>query len=151
MKQKNKSITVLMLGILVFTMMAVNSFAQNQRRLFVADTGVRNLGPNQKMRVIVTPNSDDTTIRVRFRRCYYIEQNGIFSVNSTQISPFISIPSNEAGYFDTFGTGSAAVRFRIGSISSNLVVTLQLIDTSTGEIVWADEIVTEQDIWTTDR
>jgi hypothetical protein len=149
MKQKTNLLMAALLGGLIITLLSADSFAQNQRRQFVADTGVINLGPNQKLRVTVTPAADNLTLRVRFRRCLYIEQDGFFMVDSTQISPVMMLASNEARFFDTFAAGAAAVRFRIGSNSPDIVVTSQLIDTSTGEIVWQDEVVQEQDIWAT--
>lgn len=150
MKQKTNFLIAVMFVVLIITLMSVNCFAQNQRRQFVADTGVINLGANQKLRVTVTPSADNLSLRVRFRRCQYVEQDGMFIANSTQISPIMMLSSNQARFFDTFGTGVAAVRFRIGSNSPDIVVTFQLIDTSTGEVIWADEaIVSEEDIWAT--
>jgi PBP1b-binding outer membrane lipoprotein LpoB len=63
----------------------------------------------------------------------------------------MSLPSNQARFFDIGAElGVAAVRARVGSNRPDLVVTFQLIDTSTGEIVWADEaLVKEQDVWAT--
>ncbi|HVE58013.1 MAG TPA: hypothetical protein VNB22_14375 [Pyrinomonadaceae bacterium] len=151
MKQKTNFLIAPMLVFSIILLTSLNSFAQNQRRQFVADTGVINLGPNQKLRVIVTPSADNLSLRVRFRRCQYIEQDGIFIVNSTQIGPIMTLLSNQARFFDTYQTPDvSAVRFRIGSNSPNIVVTSQLVDTSTGEITWADEVVvSEQDVWAT--
>jgi hypothetical protein len=125
--------------------------AAQQRKFFVADSGVRNLGANQKLRVIAATASDNQSFGIRFRRCTFVEQNGVLAFNSGQISPIMMLPSNEARFFDIFPeAGISAVRARVGSNRADFVVTLQLIDTSTGEIVWADEaVVTEQDVWAT--
>lgn len=149
MEQGFKLLRRIVLVALVISVLSMSSIAQNQRRQFVADMGVFNLGQNQKMRVTVTSSSDNTSVLVRVRRCQYIEQNGGFLVTSSQISPITQIPANEAKFFDIFASDEiGAFRFRVASNSPKFVVTSQLIDTSTGEIVWADEVmVSEQDLW----
>ena len=146
MKQKTNLSTAAMLGFFIITLLTVNSFAQNRQRLFGADTGVRHLGQNQKLRVIVTPASSDKPAHIRVRRCLYIEQDGVFVVNSTEISPVITIAPNEARFFDIFGNGAAAIRFRVGSTSPDIVVTFQLVDTSTGEIIWESFTGSDEEI-----
>ncbi len=109
--------------------------AQQQNKIFVADSGVVTLGQNQKLRVIVTTASDNQTIPIKFRRCTFTQQNGIFTVNSSQISPVMMLASNEARFFDIFPeTLTPAVRARVGSRRSDFVVTFQIIDVTTGEI-----------------
>src|SRR5688572_21939147 len=73
-----------------------------QRRLFVADSGVVTLGQNQKLRVIVATVSDNQTIPIKFRRCTFTQQNGVFTANSSQVSPVMMLASNEARFFDIF-------------------------------------------------
>jgi PBP1b-binding outer membrane lipoprotein LpoB len=95
--------------------------------------------------VTAATKSDNQTIGIRFRRCAYVEQNGILAVNSTQISPVMMLPSNEARFFDIFtDIGVSAVRARVGSYRADFVVTFQLIDTSTGEVVWADKAIVDE-------
>lgn len=142
----------MLIGFLIVTVTTVDSFAQNRPRQFVADSGVISLEQNQKLRLTIATASDNQAFDIRFRRCTYAQQDGIFVVNSTQISPLLRLASNEARFLDVFPTaGSMAVRARVGSRNPNIVVTFQLVDTSTGEIAWADEaIVAEQDVWATD-
>lgn len=147
MKQKIGFLAAALLALLIITLTSANSFGQSPRRQFVADTGIMTPGSSQKLRVTVTSASDTQAIRVRFRRCLFSELGGAYTLESTLISSILPIPSNEARFFDTFGTG-AAMRLRIGSPTPNIVVTFQLIDTSTGEIEWASEaVIKEQDVW----
>ena len=109
--------------------------AQQQNKIFVADSGAVTLGLYQKLRVIVTTASDNQTIPIKFRRCTFTQQNGIFTVNSSQISPVMMLASNEARFFDIFDEdGVWAVRARVGSRRSDFVVTFQIIDVRTDEI-----------------
>jgi len=153
MKRKIILSIALAVGAVLISLTAFNSpVAAQQRKFFAADSGVRNLGANQKLRVTVATASDTQGFGIRFRRCAYLEQQaGLLTVSSSQISPVMMLAPNEARFFDIFPeSGVAAVRARVGANRPDFVVTLQLIDTSTGEIVWADEaVVTEQDVWAT--
>ena len=145
-------LSIALAGAVLISLTAFNSpVAAQQRKFFVADSGVRILGANQKLRVIAATASDNQSLGIRFRRCAFVEQNGAFVVDSSQISPIMSLPSNQAKFFDIFTEiGVSAVRARVGSNRADFVVTFQLIDTSTGEITWADEaVVAEQDVWAT--
>ena len=120
-----------------------------QNRLFVADSGVVTLGQNQKLRVIVTTASDNQTIPIKFRRCTFTQQNGIFTVNTSQISPVMMLASNEARFFDIFPEITIpAVRARVGSRRPDFVVTFQIIDVTTGEIQsYVNAGITGMDDW----
>ena len=145
-------LSIALVGAVLISLTAFNSpVAAQQRKFFVADSGVRNIGANQKLRVIAATTSDNLNIGIRFRRCNFVEQNGVLAFSSGQISPILMLPSTEARFFDIFPeAGVSAFRARIGANRPDFIVTLQLIDTSTGEIVWADEaVVTEQDVWAT--
>ena len=149
MKQKTNRMIVWTLVLLSITLITLNSSAQNRNKQFVADTGVITLKPNHTLRLMVTPGSDDQTYRIRFRRCQYTENGGVFVVSSSPIGPIILLPPNEARSFDTTGQGSGpSVRVRVASNNSNFVATFHVIDTDTGEIIWeVNGVVTEQDVW----
>ncbi len=151
MRQGTDRLIFSMMVLMSIALLTVDASAQNRNRHFVADSGVISLKPHQTLRVTVTPASDNQTYRIRFRRCLFTEQDNVFVVNSSQISPIILLPPTEARSFDTSGQGSGpSVRVRAASNNPNVVVTFQLIDTSTGEINWLmNGIVTEQDIWAT--
>ena len=148
---KRKIILSIALAVLVSLTGFSSPVAAQQRKFYAADSGVRNLGANQKLRVTVATASDNQGFGIRFRRCSYIEQSGLLTVSSSQISAIMPLAPNEARFFDVFtDLNVSAVRVRIGANRPDFVVTLQLIDTSTGEIVWADEaVVKEVDIWAT--
>jgi hypothetical protein len=136
MKRKTNLLMAATFGLLFIALLNADSFAQNRQKQFGADTGVRQLGPNQKLRVIITPASDVNPARIRVRRCLYTEQTGVLMVSSSEVGPIITIAPGEARFFDVFGTGAAAIRFRVASPTPDIVVTFQLIDTSTGEVIW---------------
>ena len=145
-------LSIALFSAVLISLTAFNSpVAAQQRKFFVADSGVRILGANQKLRVIAATTSDNQSLGIRFRRCTFVEQNGVLAFSSGQISSVLMLPSNEARFFDIFPeAGVSAFRARVGANRPDFVVTLQLIDTSTGEITWANEVVVkEQDVWAT--
>jgi hypothetical protein len=131
-------LSIALVSAVLISLTAFNSpVAAQQGKFFVADSGVRNLGANQKLRVIAATTSDTQSIGIKFRRCTFVEQNGILAVNSSQISPVMMLLPSEARFFDIFPeAGISAVRARIGSDRPDFIVTLQLIDTLTGWVIW---------------
>ena len=125
----------LVLSVLTIFNLAAN--AQQQSKIYVADSGVVMLGPNQKLRAVVATANDDQVVPVKVRRCLFAAaDDGSLSVVSGNISPYKALTSNEALFFDVFGGNSsiAAVRLRVGSKKPGIVVTFQIINTVSGEI-----------------
>lgn len=149
MKKKSKLLIVFAMNLLLVLSMSFDAAGQRRVRQYVADSGIVTLAMNQKLRVAVSPKSDNETIRFRIRRCTFTSpSNGVLAVNSSEISPFMTLPPTEGRFFDIF-VELSAVRFRVGSNSPNMIVTYQVINTTTGEVVssWIDGGISAEDDW----
>ena len=111
--------------------------AQNQVRV-VADTGVVTLGPDQILRITVSPCSGNDTIAVRFRQMTYMQSvcsDGVCKSTLTaqnNSTPLLLMP-NEAASYDLGDTATHQVRGIVSSNRRNLRVTAAIIDTVNGE------------------
>jgi hypothetical protein len=91
---------------LVFSVVLLSMTALAQGGLKpVADTGMVTLGPNQVLRITIAAGNGDDSIRVRFRRMGYIEQDNIYRVASTSTSTTIALTSGEATSTDLSNPG----------------------------------------------
>lgn len=143
MKIKMTLPRMLAIGILLGLMISISPAQPKQR--FFADTGIISPGPNETIRITVATGSSNDTITVRFRETDYMKgpcnPDGVckYTVKSEKTtSPFMLAPGEGASLDltceDPFP--AAFARGMVLSNSPNLQVTVQLIDTSTGEIVW---------------
>lgn len=150
MRRKSILSIALVVGAVLISLVSFNSTVSAQQgSFFVADSGVITLGPNQKLRVIATTASDNQSIAIKFRRCTLVQQTGVFTVDSSQISQVMLIAPNQARFFDVVPDASgAAIRARVGSKRADFVVTFQIINITTGEIQsYTNGGVEHEDSW----
>lgn len=141
MKSKSNLLIALLLSFLVITLMNVETSAQ-RRRLAVADSGFIPLAANHKLVVTVAPKFDNDTIQVRFRLCAAYGGGGPISgirtlmVNTVQISPFMPLSSDQVRSFEVTPNAMLEMaRVRVYSDSLDMKVTMQIVNTTTGEVV----------------
>ena len=135
---KRKTIA-LVVSVILLSLASSDSAAQPQQRMrCTADTGVITLGPNQKLRVVVTGTGGNDAITVRFRRMQYAQGacNGgvckLGSVTDLILDP-VTLMAGEAAFIDIPQGGFAGVRAVVQSSLRNVRVTAAIIDTVTGE------------------
>ena len=112
---------------------------QQPSRFFAFDTGLLTPGAGQILRVTVVGTGGNDTIRIRFHRMQYMaagcNPDGVCrqakQLDST--SPLLLLNANEAASIDSPGDGSG-VRVRVESNSREASVTVQTIDTATGQV-----------------
>ena len=129
----------LVVSVILVSLTSFDSSAQPQQRLrCTADTGVVTLGPNQKLRVVVTGMGGNDALTVRFRRMQYAQGacNGgvckLSSVTDLILDP-VTLMAGEAAFTDITQDGFAGVRAVVRSNLRNVRVTAAIIDTVTGE------------------
>jgi hypothetical protein len=138
MKRRITLSIVLALSIVLVSLTSSDSRAgaQNQLRV-IADTGMIKLGPNQILRITVSPCSGNDTIVVRFRRMTYMQSvcsDGVCKSTMTaqnNSTPLLLMP-NEAASYDIDATATHEVRGSVSSNRRNVLVTAAIIDTVTG-------------------
>lgn len=139
MTRKSSLIIVLLLGFLVITLMNVEASAQ-RRRQAVADSGFIPLAANHKLIVTVATKFDNDTIQVRFRLCAAYGGGGVgirtLMVNTVQISPIMPLSSDQVRSFEVTPNAMLEMaRVRVYSDSLDMKVTMQIVNTTTGEVV----------------
>ena len=139
MKRRIALSLALALSAVLVSLASSDSTAQPQQRLrCTADTGVFTLGPNQKLRVVVTGMGGNDALTVRFRRMQYAQGacNGgvckLGSVTDLILDP-VTLMAGEAAFIDIPQGGFAGVRAAVRSSLRNVRVTAAIIDTVTGE------------------
>ena len=127
--------------ILVSTIISMSTsitVAQTKKqKTFTFDTGILTLGPNQMLRIVTNNNDPDEAYSATVKRMSYLVISEQDSVRYRLISQDTSGPIlREAaeGFSIDVGT-SEAVRVLISSTSPNLRTTVQLVDTTTGNII----------------
>lgn len=142
---KNRILIALAVGILL----SLTSFAipaQKEapaRRLFVAETGIVPLGPNQVLRLTCVNRTGNASTTIRFRRLEYAQgpcNSGVCtyaSVTDLILDPLQLMPG-EGATLEIPNTG-AAVRGIVSSSRQDLVVVCVVFDTSTQRITDAYE------------
>ena len=130
----------LMLGFVMLSQMSSDSttIAQQGGRRSVTDTGMLTLGPNEVLRLTVSPKDGTSGSVVRFRRIEYSPGNcnggGCKHVPTSQTtSDPITLNRGEAATFDIPNT-AAAVRGVVLSSSPTVEVRGIVFDTSTQRI-----------------
>ena len=138
--KRNMTLSIaLALSVLVSLVSLPAAARSQQRQRCTADTGVITLGPNQKLRVVVTGMGGNDAITVRFRRMEYTQDacgGGVCKlvVASQSTSAPITLMPGEAASVDITPTpGSSGVRAVVVSNRRNVRVTAAIIDTITGE------------------
>ena len=126
------AIIILMLGL------SIGASAQTGEGVYFYDTGIVALGPNQKLRITVNGGSGNDAITVRFRQMSYTQGTCNGSVcklvlSSLTASDSITLTTGEAAFYFILTTGDA-VRAVVSSSSPNARVTVQIINTNTGEV-----------------
>jgi len=147
MKLKNKIIAMLGLSLLL-SLMSSGATAQPQPR-FLADTGIISGGPNQIIRLTVSAAGNDT-ITVRFMETDYVKgpcsPDGTckYTVKSEKTTAPLMLAPGEGASFDLSSTedshpypNALFARGVVLSNSRNVQVTVQIIDTATGNVVVA--------------
>jgi hypothetical protein len=156
MKRKNILSSTLVVSAVLILLAGFGSTVRAQQspqaKMFVADSGVVSLTPNQKLRVSVTTTNDNDTIGIRFRRCTYAFQaEGLLAVNSTRISPVLNLASNQTRFVDEYvenGLENLSLRVRVGAKRPDFVVTFQIINVITGETqIYTSGGIEDQDSW----
>jgi hypothetical protein len=108
-----------------------------QPRKFTADSGIVTLGPNQILRITVNAGAGNDTITVRFKRMEYTpaacNANGVckHSLSNQRTSAPLMLAPGEAASVDLIATTYG--RGIVLSDSQNARVTLQIVDTTTGQ------------------
>ena len=140
MKRRITLSIALVMSVVFTSLMSSDSTAQaQQRQRCTADTGVITLGPNQKLRVVVTGMGGNDTITVRFRRMQYAQGacNGgvckLASVTDLIIDPVTLMPGEAASMDITPMPGASGVRAGVVSNRRNVRATAMIVDTVTGE------------------
>lgn len=137
MKRKITLSMMLILSFVLITMMSSDTFAQRSR-VFVADTGVITLGPNQS--AILSVSAGDVngggihnfvTQKMTYSQGVCNDQGVCrLTLDNIQTSNF----SLNAGEAIQLKTGAAGTRFRVLSRRDNLKVTLSTVDDLTGSV-----------------
>jgi hypothetical protein len=140
MKQRLALSIALIVSVFSLSLVSSNSTARaQQRQRCTADTGVITLGPNQKLRVVVTGMGGNDATTVRFRRMQYAQGacNGgvckLASVTDLILDPVTLMPGEAALMDITPMPGSSGVRAVVLSNRRNVRATAAIIDTVTGE------------------
>lgn len=110
-----------------------------QRKMFVVDTGMVTLGPNQILRISGDGVDQDDAIQVRFRRIQYSQgpcNGGVckHSISFQITSPPTTLTQGETATID-IPNNAFGVRAAVLSNSPEIRVTAQIIDQTTGAIV----------------
>lgn len=120
-----------------FSLVSLPSTAKATESVYVADTGIITLGPNQKLRVTVLASVTDLILdpfNVRFKRVIYVGgDNGTLRVASQNTTDPVILHSGEAASID-IQSNSSGVRVMVLSNSPNMRVTAMIIDTNTGKV-----------------
>ncbi len=140
MKSRIALSIVLGLSVVVLALISSDSAVKAQpKNVFVADTGMITLGPNQTLRITVANGLDPAT--VRFRRFEY--STGLCDVTGckhTIMSQTVSNPMTLApGEAASYNEGDTATHVR-GVVTSNradVKVGVLILKTSTGEVLSA--------------
>ena len=110
---------------------------------FNADSGIIVLGPNQALRIMVANGLDTAT--VRFRRLEYLQatcDGGACKhiISSQTLSNPITLAPGEGASFDIAGHEGEGITVRcvVSTSLKNVQVTAEVIDTTTGQVVFND-------------
>ena len=140
MKRRITLSIALVLSIVLVSLMSSDSTAKAQNQIsIVADTGLITLGPNQILRLTIkAPRDPASGITTGFRRIEYSQgvcSGGIckHTISSQTTSPPITLESGEAASFDIPNT-AFGVRALVESNRRDARVTVQIIDTATGQV-----------------
>lgn len=144
MKKKTFVSTALVLSIVLLSLASSDSVvrAQQQQQKYVADTGFIALGPNQELRIMVSPIGELGPITTYFRltRIGYSQNacsNGIckHSISSQTTSAPMALASNEIISQDAYlMPNSSGVRVIVETNRRDVQVNAQIINTVTGEV-----------------
>ena len=142
----------LTLSVISLALVSFGSVARaQQRQRCTADTGVITLGPNQKLRVVVTGMGGNDALTVRFRRVQYEQGacNGgvctLASVTDLIIDPFTLMAGEAASMDITPMPGASGVRAVVVSNRRNVRATAAIIDTVTGETTFTSLLDTMEE------
>ncbi len=144
----------LALSVVLISLMSSGSTAKAQQggRLFVADTGMIKLGPNQVLRVAIFSGDDNfnsvagggTSIRVRFRRIGYTEtcdgEVCKHTVSSQSTSAPVTIAPGEGASFILPYIEQENVRGMVSSNSPDVRVNALIINRITGDVISVREL-----------
>ena len=136
--KRTMTVTLLLTLSVLLSLVSLPSPVQGDPRpRFSADTGLIIPGPHQRLRLTVT-GMGNTTLTVRFREMQYMPEtcnpNTVckLTISSQYMSAPITLGPGEAASLDllatTYGRGSVI------SNSQDAKVTLQIIDTETGQV-----------------
>jgi len=125
-------------ALLLSVCLAATAYGQ-QRKIFVVDTGMVTLGPNQILRISGDGVDQDDVITLRFRRTQYTQgpcNGGVckHSISFQITSPPTTLTQGETASID-IPNNAFGVRAAVLSNSTDVRVTAQIIDQTTGAIV----------------
>lgn len=142
MKRRITLSIALALIVVLLSLMSSDSTANAARtRRFVADTGMITLGPNQSLRVTVTPSEGpEESITFVYGQLIYAQgtcDGGVcrHSISSQTTTDPVTLMPGEAASMDIARTpSSSGVRAEVVSDSPDMVVDVLVIDGTTGGV-----------------
>ena len=138
MKARKITSIAIVLSVVILSLISSAPTAHAKKeRVFSVDTGIITLGPNQMMRIVTNNNDPEAGYVVRFSQMTYSGTSSSGTSRYTRVSQTTSDPIPVApgeGFSIDIGT-SENLRVVVSSDSPELLVTAQIIDTTTGNII----------------